>query len=119
MKHLATTIFAFTLIVSSAVRAETAQQFLDERTDGERFAYLYGALEMAMVINKQQGNPEISTCIRDWFGNQSDKANKELMGALHQVKGKGYTASNIIYILINRHCGDAGAANAQSQSQSE
>lgn len=108
----------FALILSSffivmPVFSETPKQFLDERSDGEKFAYLYGALETAMIMNDRLDNNEKSDCIKDWFAGHAEEANKELMGALHQTKDRDFPVAAIILILIDKHCGPSGAVNAQ------
>ena len=106
MKQLTGSIIAlsFVLFNIASAQAETPRVFLEERTDGEQFSYLYGSLETAMAINKLQGNDEKSSCIKNWFVDNSDEANQEFINAVHQVKDKDFPVAAVILILIDRHC---------------
>ncbi len=106
MKSLATALITltFTLLISVPTFAETPRVFLEERTNSEKYAYLYGALETAMVMHQRLGSPEKSDCIKDWFAGHAEEANKELMSAIHQVKDKDFPVASVIVILIDRHC---------------
>ena len=113
MKSLAasfTLFFSSFLIVMPAL-AETPKQFLDERSDSEKFSYLYGALETAMIMNDRLGNNEKSDCIKDWFAGHAEEANKELMGAVHQVKDRDFPVAAVILILIDKHCVEKSTAS--------
>jgi hypothetical protein len=107
MKSLTTATITLTLVllISMPTLAETPRIFLEERTNSEKLAYLYGSLETAMVMTRRLGNPEKSDCIKDWFAGHSEEANKELMSAIHQVKDKEFPVASVIVILIERHCG--------------
>lgn len=107
MKLLITVIITSTLmlLISLPTKAETPRVFLEERTDGEQYAYLYGVLETAMIMNRELGNSKKSACIKDWFAGNADEANQEFINAVHQVKDKDFPVAAVILILIDRHCG--------------
>ncbi len=107
MKSLVSTFFMlilFTLNISTA-HSMTPKEYLEETRDGLRGNYVFGVLETAMIINTKAGRPEKSDCIKDWFAEHADEANKELNGTLHKVKDKDFPVAAVILLLIERHCG--------------
>ena len=116
MKSLASALITFaclTLNLSTAYSA-TPREFLEDTKDGERGHYVFGALETAMIMNDRLGNNEKSACIKEWFAGHAEEANKELIGAIHQVKDRDFPVAAVILILIDKHCEEAKSAPSEN-----
>ncbi len=90
-----------------SAQAVTAEDYANKLEGREQTAYLLGALEMALGLYKTKlKQPEKSTCIKKFFANHNDEANKELTALTTNPKNAQYPAAAMIALVIQRHCGE-------------
>ena len=89
-------------MLSAPARAITNQDVLGMASD-ERYAYIAASVEMVAFMASVAGERERSQCIVEWFFRTEDGPVTVVNAMNDHLE---HTPQALIYLLINRQCGD-------------
>lgn len=105
LSTFAISAMALFLLVTPA-RAITNENVLSMSTE-QRYTYMAASVEMVAFIASLTGDTERMHCIVNWFFH-SDSGTATIYNAMYEFPQR--TPQALIYLLINRQCGEPAAA---------
>ena len=76
-------------------------------SDEQQYTYMAASVEMAAFMASVAGDRDRSRCIIDWFF-RDDSGTATIYNAMHEFLD--HTPQTLIYLLINRQCGEPAVA---------
>lgn len=93
-----------TLILIAPAQAITAKEYTDDVDPDIRYAYLEGALQMAVSMYNAEKRPDKADCAWNWFIENTTEANAALWEAMRSPAVQDYPAAVAIRFVIDKKC---------------
>lgn len=93
-------------MLATPARAITNENVLSMSTE-QRYTYMAASVEMVAFMASLTGDTERMHCIVNWFFH-SDSGTATIYNAMYEFPQR--TPQALIYLLINRQCGEPAAA---------